>query len=298
MKILKTNLISLYGKKGAQWLDALPELITQLATVYGLSDLVPLQNLSYNYVLSGLQDRSPIVLKLGLDIRGLQREACALKAFAGFGVIEVLAQSEGMLLLERCIPGFSLKTYFPTQEDDAIRITCECIKKLHKAPISETSAFPSIRNWLDKLDEDWKIPLPYLKKARELRDNLLKTSTQNVLLHGDLHHENILKCGDNWKIIDPKGVIGDPAYEVGAFIRNPMPEFLTFENTPEIISKRINLFAENLKLPAKKILDWSFVQAVLAWVWALEDGTDEDYFKKLTEIFNSLLKPDAPSRDH
>ncbi|MDP1603309.1 MAG: aminoglycoside phosphotransferase family protein [Legionella sp.] len=290
MRVLKNNIINLYGKEGKEWLDALPELITQLAKTYGLSDLKPLQNLSYNYVLSAYQDSNPVIVKLGLDSDGLKKEARALKAFAGFGAIRVLAADEGMLLLERCMPGFSLKSYFPTQDDEAIRITCERIQALHKAPIPEGSAFPTISNWLSVLDNNWKIPRSYLEQARQLRDNLLQASSEKVLLHGDLHHENILNHGDQWVVIDPKGVLGDPVYEVAAFIRNPMPELLTLENAHEIISYRINRFAEILELPSKKIRDWCFVQAVLAWAWALDDGVDAKYFEQLTAVYSLALK--------
>lgn len=81
MKTLEQNIINLYGDKGRQWLEHLPKLLTQLSNTYGLSNLKPVNNLSYNYVLSGLQGSQPIILKLGLDIDGSKREAAALMAF-------------------------------------------------------------------------------------------------------------------------------------------------------------------------------------------------------------------------
>ena len=136
------------------------------------------------------------------------------------------------------------------------------------------------------LDEDFNIPVQYLNKARQLRDDLLVTSSESVLLHGDLHHDNMLQNGDDWIVIDPKGVIGEPAYEVAAFIRNPIPELLVLNNAASIISYRIARFAEILELPERRILDWCFVQAVLAWAWALEDSYDEAYFQQLTQVFD------------
>ena len=75
MKTFEKNIINLYGEKGRQWLDRLPNLVTKLASTYGLSNLKPVNNLSYNYVLSGFQGPQPIILKLGLDIDGFKREA-------------------------------------------------------------------------------------------------------------------------------------------------------------------------------------------------------------------------------
>ena len=68
MQAIKHNILSIYGEKGKQWLDNLPNLITQLTETYGLSNLKPVNNLSYNYVLTGLQDSKAVILKLGLDI--------------------------------------------------------------------------------------------------------------------------------------------------------------------------------------------------------------------------------------
>jgi streptomycin 6-kinase len=239
-------------------------------------------------VLSGLQCDSPIILKLGLDNEALAREAFALKCFAGYGVVKVLAEDKGMLLLERAVPGISLKSYFPDKEQESIEIACGVIKKLHQVNIPENHNFPHIKDWLTALDKDWPIPDKYMKKARKLRDHLLHTSKQDILLHGDLHHENILQNGDDWVVIDPKGVIGEAAYEVAAFIRNPMPELLTHADAPNIIHNRIIRFAEPLNIPAARILYWCYVQALLAWVWSIEDGCDTRHFKQLTKIVDQL----------
>ena len=105
MRVLERNIINLYGDKGKQWLASLPRLIEQMEVVYGLSGLKQVTNLSYNYVLSGFQESQPIILKLGPDIYGFKREVAALKAFSGFGVVKVLAEGDGMLLLERAVSG-------------------------------------------------------------------------------------------------------------------------------------------------------------------------------------------------
>lgn len=282
MKELEKNIITLYPNKGEQWLSNLSELTSEIAKKYKLSQLKPLKNLTYNYVLSGFQASQSVILKLGLDIDGLKREACALKAFSGFGVVTVWAEDDGILLLERAAPGGSLKTYFPEQDHEAVLITCDCLNRLHQALIPNDHSFPRIEDWLLALDKDVHIPSQYLQKARKLRDELMATSATPVLLHGDLHHDNIIKNGNDWVVIDPKGVIGEPAFEVAAFIRNPIPQLLTHADVTSLIERRIAQFSERLKLPAHRIRDWCFVQAVLAWVWAIEDGCDATYFKELT----------------
>jgi streptomycin 6-kinase len=311
MKTFEQNIVNLYGEKGRQWLGNLPNLVTQLENTYGLSNLKPVNNLSYNYVLSGFQGAKPIILKLGLDIDGFKREAAALMAFDGFGVVQVFSENTGLLLLECAAPGVSLKSYFPENDDEAINIAANVIKRLHKAPIPNTHAFPHVKDWLEALDGDLEISVQTIQKAREIRDKLFKTAEPDVLLHGDLHHDNILQNGNDWVVIDPKGVIGEPAYEVAAFIRNP-PTLLTelrrtSPNAPlstialakveNIIHNRITRFSELLELPSQRIIDWCFVQVVLSWVWAIEDlspealaqgdGCDIGYWERLVEVFHS-----------
>jgi streptomycin 6-kinase len=292
MNTFHSNIISIYGQRGKAWLDELPELVAAISSRLDLRDLIEVTNLTYNYVLSGLQGNNPIILKLGLDSEGLARESFALKCFAGYGVVKVLAEDKSMLLLERAVPGASLKRYFPDREQESIEIACSVMKKLHQANIPATHNFPHIKDWLAALDKGWPIPEGYLKKAKKLRDQLLQTSEADVLLHGDLHHDNILQTANNWVVIDSKGVIGEPAYEVAAFIRNPIPELLNHADAPNIILNRITRFSEALKLSERRIIDWCFVQAVLAWVWALEDSCDATYFEQLTKIFDKIPNHD------
>lgn len=286
MNNFTSNILNIYKDKGKKWLKNLPDIIKALTSEHNLSDLKPLNNLSYNYVLSGFLDNKPIILKLGLDDDALTLEASSLQAFAGFGGMKVLLAQKGFLVLEKAVPGISLKSYFPSKDNDSIEITCNIINVLHQAPIPKTSKFPNIHDWLKRLDHDTsnKNLKNYLHKARDIGDQLLATAPDSVLLHGDLHHENIIKHGDNWVVIDPKGVIGEPAYEIATFIRNPIPELLKSRNIARIINNRIAYFAYKLKIKPERIKGWCFVQAVLAWVWILEDGGNEKHFRSLVEI--------------
>ena len=119
-------------------------------------------------------------------------------------------------------------------------------------------------------------------------DHLLSTLEKPILLHGDLHHYNIVSHEDSWVAIDPMGIIGDQAFETAVFIRNPIPLLLNHPESHSIITHRIELFSQILEIKASRIVQWCFVQAVLAWVWAIEDNGEETYFKRLTEYFDEL----------
>ena len=190
---------SKYGQQGQAWLNGLPDLVAHIAKTWNLSDLQPMSGLSYNYVLGGMQGDKQIALKIGLDAPALQQEAAALKHFAGHGCVSLLNQdlNNGALLLERIVPGTPLKTLFPLREQESLAIVCQMIKNLHRVSQPGPGLFPSVADVLTTLDKDWNLPLRHLEKARTLRDHLLATATKQVLLHGDLHHSNILLGADN-----------------------------------------------------------------------------------------------------
>ena len=68
-----------------------------------------------------------------------------------------------------------------------------------------------------------------------------------VVLHGDLHHFNILAAERQpWLAIDPKGVVGEPVYETGALLRNPWPDLLSLPDPGRILARRVDQLAEEL----------------------------------------------------
>jgi len=90
-----------------------------------------------------------------------------------------------------------------------------------------------------------------------------------VLLHGDLHHENILAATRQpWLAIDPKGIVGEPAYEVGALLRNRLD---AAPDLRPLQARRLDQLAEALQLDRQRLLSWSVAQAVLSAWWSYED---------------------------
>jgi len=263
MSFFETTILNTYKDKGQAWLKALPKIVRDLSERYGLSELTPASNLSYNYVCLGLQEKQPIVLKIGCDETALAQEAAALKFFEGYGGVRVLDEERGVLLLERAIPGDSLKAY-SLHNEEKIRISCQMMKQLHEATPSEAQRFPRMQEWLNILDQGWDMPSEYLHQARKLRNRLLEASSDQVLLHGDLHHDNILKHGKGWVVIDPKGVIGAPVHETWAFVQD-------IESDTAFIS---NFFS----FPLQEVRDWYFVHLILAACWNLSDDGAPDIF--------------------
>ena len=286
---LKQNIISMYNDEGKEWLDSLPEITSKIANEHNLSGLTPVNNMTFNYVASGYQNDKPIILKMGMNSKALVKEVLCLKAFALASAAEVIAHDNNMIIMQRAVPGFTLKNHFPDNDMDATKILCEKLKELYKASIPESHNLYHLSELFKTLDQKLDIPDEILSKAKHLRDKLLSTTTEEVLLHGDLHFDNILKNGDSesrrssksedgWLVIDPKGFIGDPAFEPAAFLCNPIPAVLQENKPRELIENRINICSAELGIDAQRITDWLYAKSVLCWAWSLEDNLDASYW--------------------
>ncbi len=277
MNLFEQKITTVYGNKGKQWIAELPNLVTLIAKNWGLTDLKVVDNLSYNYILSGFQKSKSIILKVGINKDEIAREVAALKAFAGFGAIEVLHEIDNAILLERAISGVSLKSYSTTDNRAYIKICCNVMKRLHKIPMHADymNQFPHMHDWLTIIDKDWEIPKHYLTKARELKKQLLTTEITPTLLHGDLHWENILSNGNDWVVIDPKGVIGNPINEVWAFIMD--------------VEKDAQCVAQAFNYDLKFVLSWYFIHLIMSACWNLQDNLSPKLHLELAKKTYSMI---------
>ncbi len=275
MNQFQKNILNIHKEKGQSWLDDLPNTVSLFAQKWNLTDIIPVDNLSYNYVLSATQGLKPVILKLSLDSEDLKREAEALQAFTGYGGIDIINYQSNALLMTQAIPGHSLKDYLPERCDEALKIACRIAKRLHQAPIPKNNSFLTIENRFTYLDLDWNIPIDHLKRAKLLKQQILAMSGQRVLLHGDLHHDNILANGNDWSVIDPKGVVGYPINEVWSFVT--------------VIEKDLAFVAEYFDFKLSDVVKCYYVHAVLAACWAVEDNGDPSFFLGLADRVLPML---------
>jgi streptomycin 6-kinase len=146
------------------------------------------------------------------------------------------------------------------------------------SPRAPTSTVPTTQQWGCGFERHvaaggtGHIPKPLLEAAQRMYSHLCASQSKPRLLHGDLHHDNVLLDSKRgWLAIDPKGVVGEPEYEAGAALRNPY-ECPGLFAEPQTIERRVGRFERDLHLDAGRILAWAFAQAVLALIWAVEDG--------------------------
>lgn len=295
---LQTNITNVFGERGRQWLAALPQQVANLAHRWELHKLQPLANLTYHYVLIAHKKdyAKPVVLKLGVTTNELNQEIAALTAYQGQGTPQLLASdaAQGALLMDCVTPGTTLKSLFPQHEAATLTKLANVIARLHQTTGVSDGHFPTLEQWHHSLriaKPSETIAANFLEKAQHLSKELIASQTSVVLLHADLHHDNIL-CGqdDTWFAIDPKGIIGEPAYEVGAFLRNPVPQLLQQTDVNAILRQRISALSTMLKFDKERVTNWSFVQAVLAACWSIEENqiVHADYFMRYAKIVERL----------
>jgi streptomycin 6-kinase len=244
------------------------------------------------WVAFGRRGTTALALKLIAARSDEGRAAAALRHFAGHGSVRLVDHADGALLLERAVPGRPLADLvLAGRDDDATNILCDVAAALHRPPAPE-EAFPRVEQWGRGFDRYRRsgaatIAPALVERAAALFAEFAATQGERRLLHGDLHHDNILRdARRGWLAIDPKGVVGEPAYELGAALRNP-----AFFPTPAATDWRSRIMAERLGLGRERILAWAFAQAVLSAVWAWEDGTAPDAALAAVEATAALVPP-------
>ena len=275
---LSQRVIDVHGAAGADWLSRLPETITECERRWSLNVMPPFASLSYNYVAPVLcADGKEAVLKLGVPHNEFVNEMEALRIYGGAGMVKLLAGDVdlGAMLLERLKPGTLLSSL--TDDEQATSIAAQVMRQLRR-PLPPEHQFPTVSDWasgLERLRERFAgttgpFSAPLVEKAETLFSELIGAMGAPVLLHGDLHHDNILSAGRKpWLAVDPKGVVGEAEYEVGAFVRNrlipgPRPE--------RLLARRVDQFADELGFDRERIVGWSLAQAVLSAWWSFEDS--------------------------
>lgn len=266
-----------HGEAGAVWLERVPELIEAYQQSWSLKVLQPFPQLSYHYLTRAvLSDGTEVVLKLGVPHRDFQMQVEALQAFNGDGCVKLLdADVEGgAMLLESLRPGEMLSDEL--DDGRAVSVAAGLMRRLWRPP-PEGHSLPTLAEWTaalrrmrDRIGEATGfLPDAVVELAADLLSELTETSGEPVLLHGDLHHYNILSAErEPWLAIDPKGIVGPPEFDVCAFLRNNL---LTQPEPERVLARRVDQFVDELGLDRERVAGWGLVEATLSAAWHYED---------------------------
>lgn len=290
MKTLEKNIINLSGQAGKNWLDKLPNILHYLSQMWGVTDIKPVSNMTWNYVAKAIKDKDiPVVIKISCQNDTSKAEAQALTYLKG-SIIELIDYNSecNALLLKQAVPGISLRSLYPQQAEQAMLYYTNVVNNLcSNGNQISPPIFPSINKWLislDKIDAS-KLPDELLHTAVTLKNNLLNQPKKQYVLHGDLHMDNVISDKDGWIAIDPKGIIGEREFEVACFDFIHKSEF-NKTNIPNLFETRAIFLANQLGLELARLKQWVFIRLILGACWMIEDnGSPQLFLEQANKIF-------------
>lgn len=286
-----------WGEQGAEWLKAIPGLVKAYAEKWELNVQEPFP-LNYNYVAPATRkDGLEVVLKIGFPAdREFKTEIEALTVFSGNGMCKLLeADKEGSaILIERIVPGTPLSSL--ENDSEATYVLVEVIRRIHK-PLPPTHNLLTLQErsgalptYLAKYkDGGGVLPFAMVEKAHRLFQELIATSRDLVLVHGDLHHDNVLYSETSgWTGIDPKGVAAESAYEVAPLIGDPYETLKSVEDLTPVLTNRLDIFAHELNVDKKRLLDWCFAHSILSAVWEAEGSSYSGHMLRIAQALDEI----------
>jgi len=249
----------------------------------------------------GSYESQPVVLKVIKREGDEWRSGEILQAFDGKGVRRVYEHAPGAVLLERLRPGNSLaEIALSGRDEEATDILAGIIQQMSLRLSMSGDETPRVQatgvtvwDWAKAFERyiatgDDQVPKQLVESAHRLYSSLCASQRQPRLLHGDLQHYNVLFDSERgWLAIDPKGVVGEVEYEIGAILRNPIerPGMFTERST---IERRAKRFTEKLNLDFERVLAWGFAQAVLSAIWDTEDGFPVTAMNPALQLANAI----------
>ncbi len=277
---LAHNVASYGGRDGERWLEQLEQRVAELAERWGLTDLQPFADLSMNFVASANRRGVPVALKLGWERGSVSRERIWLEHYnrsTHDAVISVLAHDGDAYLMPRLEPGTSVDQVLP--DEAATEVIGQAIASLSQAShgMASDPGYRTVGDWFTQLERASTAARDGLgariARANDLSHELSQ-GAEAELLHGDLHHMNVLSHAGRWLITDPQGVFGDPAHECAAMLRNALA--LIRDDVPAGVRRRVALLAEVTGFEAERIAAWGVAQNVLSCVWSLDSDPNAD----------------------
>ena len=264
------------GPTGADWLATVPRLIAEGMERWALTvDGEP--RTGYTAIVvpvrRGVQR---LVLKVTWPHPEAAHESLALRTWAGEGAVRLVAAlpSDGLLLLERLDADADLSEVWV---DEACEVIGELLGRLHvPAPPQVVRLGPYLAPHLERMERRAAVPRRVTQRTRGLARELLADSGPELLLHTDLHYENVLRRRDGaYVAIDPKPVAGHPGFDVFPVLHNRVDELGTGAAFRWSVRHRVVLVAEAAGIDVDEAQVWSLLRAGIDVSWTSTEGNPE-----------------------
>ncbi len=221
-------------------------------------------NVTCSWVAAVLRaDGTPAVLKLGMPHMEGADEIHGLRFWNGDPTVQLLEADDerGAMLLERCLPGYMLRSE-PEEKQDLV--ISALLKRLWRRSTSLNGihAFRHLSELLSVWGQETLAQAQHWLDAGLVREGLQifealgKPAPTDTLLATDLHAGNVLRSErEPWLVIDPKPFVGDPPYDVVQHLHNCEARL---QADPRGMVKRLGELAE---VDVERLQLWTFARA-------------------------------------
>ena len=273
------------GPSGAQWLSQVPGLVEEGLARWGLRVEGPGMTGWTALVLPVSRDGEPLVLKVTWPHPEMRTEHLALGIWGGRGAVRLVAAdpSQGLLLLERLDASRDLT---PAPIDEACREIGSLLRVLQvAAPPTITSLEDYLPEHLERLAGRPAVPRRIAQRTLGLARELFADPGPRLLLHTDLHFENVL-AGERarWLAIDPKPLAGHPGFELDPLFRNRVSP--ADGSLRALVHRRLAITAEAAGIDLEEARLWSLLRAGLQISW--DSVTEPDQLGRAIAIHKAL----------
>ncbi|MET8519828.1 aminoglycoside phosphotransferase family protein [Nocardioides sp. NPDC004968] len=281
------------GPDWAAWLDRLSGLLRDLLEEWSLRpDGEATHGNTALVVPVRTADDEAAVLKIGWPHWEAEHEALALQTWGGRGAVRLLRADPKRfaLLLERLHPE-DLSELWDVQ---ACEIVGDFYRRLHvPAPPQLRTLSAQAARWASELGEsERRLPVPprMVEQARAIaRDFAADEATDGKLIHTDLHFDNVLRADrEEWLVIDPKPLSGDPHYELAPMLWNRFEEYAG--RIRDGVRDRFFALVDAAELDENRARAWAVLRLVVNVKGELEDNQtpDKDWITAMISVAKAV----------
>jgi streptomycin 6-kinase len=222
-------------------------------------------------------DRSPAVMKVSFPHPGNVHEPDAFEAWHGRGAVLLYARDDERfaMLLER------VHTSTLAEVEDGDEVVSVAGRINRRLAVPAPPDLPRLREQTDAWEQQLRTDAEEFGDALSRRtvDAAVATVREvgreqpDLLIHGDLHGRNILRAErEPWLAVDPKGYVGDPAYDSGALLKSRGLGILEADDQGKAVHRILDVFAEAAEVDRERVRRWAQFHAVQAAFWARRHG--------------------------
>ncbi|MEB2514213.1 aminoglycoside phosphotransferase family protein [Pseudomonas sp. YuFO20] len=200
----------------------------------------------------------PAMLKVSQELEE-QAGNLLMAWWDGDGAAPVLEHDGAALLMERASGSVSLGHLVSCgQDDEATRILCAVADRLHAPHAKPVPALVPLEQRFEALWSAAATRRGIFEQCAKTARELLDAPRDVRVLHGDIHHGNVLDFGPKgWLAIDPKGLYGERGFDYANIFCNPDSKSAL---APDCFSRRIDIVTQAADIDRLRLLQW-----VLAW---------------------------------